>query len=61
MLILKAFDEIGGAEAGWLKAKRRFASGPYGNPGNQPIGNLIVLNEMRSRLTLASVSITTPT
>jgi quercetin 2,3-dioxygenase len=45
MLKRKAFDEISGADAGWLKAKHHFAIGPYGNPAHQPIGNLIVLND----------------
>jgi redox-sensitive bicupin YhaK (pirin superfamily) len=45
MLKLKAFDEISGDDAGWLKAKHHFAIGPYGNPAHQPIGNLIVLND----------------
>lgn len=45
MLKLKAFDEIRGADAGWLKAKHHFAIGPYGNPAHKPIGNLIVLND----------------
>jgi quercetin 2,3-dioxygenase len=45
MLQLKAFDEISGADAGWLKAKHHFSIGPYGNPAHQPIGNLIVLND----------------
>jgi redox-sensitive bicupin YhaK (pirin superfamily) len=45
MLKLKAFDEIRGADAGWLKAKHHFAMGHYGNPVHQPIGNLIVLND----------------
>jgi quercetin 2,3-dioxygenase len=45
MLKLKAFDDISGADAGWLKAKHHFAIGPYGNPAHQPIGNLIVLND----------------
>jgi redox-sensitive bicupin YhaK (pirin superfamily) len=45
MLKLKAFDEIKGADAGWLKAKHHFAIGPYGNPAHKPIGNLIVFND----------------
>jgi quercetin 2,3-dioxygenase len=45
MLKLKAFDEISGGDAGWLKAKHHFAMGPYSNPAHQPIGNLIVLND----------------
>ena len=45
MLQLKAFDEISGADAGWLKAKHHFAIGAYGNPAHQPIGNLIVFND----------------
>jgi quercetin 2,3-dioxygenase len=45
MLKLKAFDEIRGADAGWLKAKHHFALGPYGNPAHRPIGNLIVFND----------------
>lgn len=45
MLKLRPFDEIRGADAGWLKAKHHFAIGPYGNPAHQPIGNLIVLND----------------
>jgi quercetin 2,3-dioxygenase len=45
MLTLKPFDEISGAEAGWLKAKHHFAMGPYGNSTHQAIGNLIVLND----------------
>lgn len=45
VLRLKAFDEIRGANAGWLKAKHHFAIGPCGNPAHQPIGNLIVFND----------------
>lgn len=45
MLRLKALDEIGGADAGWLKAKHHFAIGPYGNLAHRPIGNLIVFND----------------
>ena len=45
MLKLRAFDEIRGTDAGWLKAKHHFAIGVYGNPAHQPIGNLIVLND----------------
>jgi len=44
VLKLKAFDEINGADAGWLRARHHFAIGPYGNPAHRPIGNLIVLN-----------------
>jgi quercetin 2,3-dioxygenase len=45
MLTLKPFDEIKGADAGWLKSKHHFAMGAYGNPTHQAIGNLIVLND----------------
>ena len=45
MLTLKPFDEISGADAGWLKARHHFVMGPYGNPAHQAIGNLIVLND----------------
>jgi len=45
MLKLKAFDEIRGADTGWLRAKHHFAIGAYGNPVHQPIGNLIVFND----------------
>jgi len=48
MLRLKAFDEIRGANTGWLKAKHHFAIGPYGNPAHQPVGNLIVFNDDES-------------
>lgn len=43
MLRLKAFDEITGADAGWLKAKHHFAIGPYGNPAHKPIGCEVLL------------------
>ena len=45
MLQLKSFDDIGGVDAGWLKAKHHFAIGPYGNPAHQALGNLIVFND----------------
>jgi redox-sensitive bicupin YhaK (pirin superfamily) len=45
MLQHKQFSEIGGTDAGWLKAKHHFAIGPYGNPAHKAIGNLIVLND----------------
>ncbi|PLZ00725.1 hypothetical protein CY652_19915 [Burkholderia sp. WAC0059] len=45
MLILKPYDEIGGGDLGWLKAKHHFAIGGYGNPVHTPIGNLYVLND----------------
>jgi hypothetical protein len=45
MLYLRAFGDIGGLDAGWLKAKHHFAIGPYGNPAHKSIGNLIVLND----------------
>jgi quercetin 2,3-dioxygenase len=61
MLKLKAFDEISGADAGWLEAKHRFATGPYGNAADQPIGNLIVLNDDEVAPAPASVSMTTTT
>src|SRR5258706_7303180 len=45
MLQLKSFEDIGGFDAGWLKAKHHFAIGPYGNPAHKAVGNLIVLND----------------
>jgi len=45
MLRLKAFDEISGVDAGWLKAKHHFAIGPYGNPAHQAVGSLLVFND----------------
>jgi redox-sensitive bicupin YhaK (pirin superfamily) len=45
VLQLRSRDEIGSADAGWLRAKHHFAIGPYGNPAHKPVGNLIVLND----------------
>jgi redox-sensitive bicupin YhaK (pirin superfamily) len=45
VLQLRSRDEVGSADAGWLRARRHFAIGPYGNPAHKPVGNLIVLND----------------
>jgi quercetin 2,3-dioxygenase len=45
MLNLKRYDEIGGGDLGWLKAKHHFAIGGRGNPVHTPIGHLYVLND----------------
>src|SRR5271169_2687791 len=45
MLQLKSFEDIGGLDVGWLKAKHHFAIGPYGNPAHKAVGNLIVFND----------------
>ena len=45
MLTLKPYDEIGGGDLGWLKAKHHFAIGGYGNPIHTPVGALYVLND----------------
>jgi hypothetical protein len=45
MLTLKRYDEIGGGDLGWLKAKHHFAIGGHGNPVHTPIGHLYVLND----------------
>jgi redox-sensitive bicupin YhaK (pirin superfamily) len=42
---LRSRDEVARADAGWLRARRHFAIGPYGNPAHKPVGNLIVLND----------------
>jgi quercetin 2,3-dioxygenase len=45
VLQLRSRDEVGSADAGWLRARHHFAIGPYGNPAHKPVGNLIVLND----------------
>ena len=45
MLQLRSRDEVGSADAGWLRAKHHFAIGSYANPAHKPVGNLIVLND----------------
>lgn len=45
MLQIKSFNDIGGIDEGWLKAKHHFAIGPFGNSGHRPIGNLLVFND----------------
>jgi len=45
MLTLKPYDEIGGGDFGWLKAKHHFAIAGHGNPTHTPLGNLYVLND----------------
>ncbi len=45
MLTLKPYDEIGGGDFGWLKAKHHFAIAGHGNPIHRPIGTLYVLND----------------
>lgn len=45
MTELKPYAEIGGADAGWLRAKHHFAIKHYGNPAHGPLGNLYVLND----------------
>lgn len=45
MLTLRPYEEIGGDDLGWLKAKHHFAIGGYGNPNHSPVGVLYVLND----------------
>jgi redox-sensitive bicupin YhaK (pirin superfamily) len=45
MIEHKPFEEIGGGDLGWLKAKHHFAIGDHGNPAHKPVGNLIVFND----------------
>ena len=45
MLQLRSRDEVGSADAEWLRARHHFAIGPYGNPAHKPVGNLFVLND----------------
>jgi ketosteroid isomerase-like protein len=53
---LKAFDKIGGADAGWLKAKHHFAMGPYGMPAPPAIGHLQGKNKQNGGITNMSAA-----
>ena len=45
MIELRPFDQLGGADHGWLKAKHHFSFGSYYDPGNMSHGSLRVWND----------------
>ena len=45
MLLPRLWDDLGGGDFGWLRAKHHFSVSEQGNPNHGPLGSLIVWND----------------